>query len=89
MPDEVERVYTIPLRQRLKNVPRSKRAPTAVKLVKQHIHRHMKADEGDVWIDPLLSEHIWSRGITNAPGRLRVRAIKFEDGIVEVSLQEE
>lgn len=88
MPDEEERVYTIPLRQEIQKVPRTDRAPKAIDTIKSFISRHMKAHEPDVWIDPILSEHVWDRGRENPPGKVRVRAIKFEDGIVEVSLQD-
>lgn len=88
MPDEEERVYTIPLRKEIQKVPRTKRAPEAIKEIKTYISRHMEAAEPDVWIDPILSEHVWSNGREKPPGKVRVRAIKFEDGIVEVSLQD-
>ena len=83
---EEERIYTIPLRK-VVNVPRTKRAPVAIKEVRRFIVRHMKSDT--VWIDGRVNELLWARGIQNPPSRIRVRAIKFEDGFVEVSLPEE
>lgn len=88
MPDEVERVYTIPLRKAVQKVPRTERAPKAIKTIRQFICRHMDATGEDVWIDPILSDRVWERGRQKPPGKVRVRAIKFEDGIVEVSLQD-
>lgn len=88
MPDEEERVYTIPLRKTFSKVPRTRRAPKAIKTIRSYVCRHMKAEPDDVWIDPILSEHVWSRGREKPPGKVRIRAIKFEDGIVEVSLQD-
>ena len=86
--EEVERMYTIPLRV-VKDVPRTKRAPRAITEIRKYISRHMKTPKDDVWIDPPLSERIWSRGIQKPPSKIRVKAIKFEDGLVEVSLPED
>jgi large subunit ribosomal protein L31e len=49
----------------------------------------MKAKTEDVWIDPQINERLWRRGIEKPPHRIRVRVIKFEDELVEVSLPEE
>ena len=46
----------------------------------------MKVSEDDVWIDKGLNEAIWARGITNPPIHITVKAVKFEDDLVEVSL---
>ncbi len=86
--EEIERVYTIPLRD-TKTVPRTKRAKRAIKEIREFVIRHMKADEENVWIDTKLNELIWARGIQNPPSKVRIRAIRFEDGLVEVSLPEE
>jgi large subunit ribosomal protein L31e len=85
---EEERIYTIPLRI-AKSVPRGKRTPRAIKFIKSYIARHMKANDEDIWIDPRLNEALWSRGIQKVPPKIRVRAVKFEDDLVEVSLPEE
>lgn len=88
MPDEEERVYTIPLREEIQKVPRTERADKAMKTIESFVSRHMNRPAEDVWIDPILSEHVWSDGREKPPGKVRVRAIKFEDGVVEVSLQD-
>jgi len=46
-------------------------------------------EEKNVWIDPPVNESIWRRGIENPLRRIRVRAVKFEDDLVEVTLPEE
>jgi large subunit ribosomal protein L31e len=46
-------------------------------------------EEKEVWLDYRLNELIWSRGIENPPRKVRVKAIRFEDGLIEVSLPEE
>ena len=85
MPEEEERIFTIPLRN-VKTIPRTKRAPVAIRTIKSYICRHMKSDEDKVWIDNDINQEVWSRGIQKPPSKIRVKAIKFEDGLVEVSL---
>jgi len=86
--DQEEQVLMVPLRDARK-APRTKRAPRAIEAVRDFISRHMKADRDDVWIDPEVNQLLWRRGIQKPPPRARLRAIKFEDGRVEVSLPEE
>lgn len=85
---EIEKVYTIPLRV-VKRVPRTHRAERAVTEVKRYVARHLKADLEKVWLDNPLNEALWARGMQKPPSKLRVKAIKFDDGVVEVSLPEE
>jgi large subunit ribosomal protein L31e len=85
MSDEIERTITIPLRA-TKMVPRSRRALRAVKEVRDNVARHMKADADKIWIDQALNEKIWERGIQKPPKRITVKAVKYDDGLVEVSL---
>ncbi len=87
MAEEEERVVTVPLGE-CWNLPRTKRVPGAVRLIKDFVTRHMHAKEEDVWIDPKVNELLWSRGIQKPPRRITVRVIKFEDELVEVSLPE-
>jgi len=86
--EEEERILNIPLRK-TKTVPRTKRAKRAITEIREYVMRHLKAEEKDIWIDNRLNELIWSRGIQKPPSMVKVRAIKFEDGLVEVSLAEE
>ena len=85
--DETERIINIPLRA-TKMAPRTKRAKRAIKEIRENIMRHMKVAEEKVWIDTALNEKIWERGIQNPPSRISVKAVKFDDGLVEVSLPE-
>lgn len=82
-----ERVITVPLRD-AKNAPRHERADKAVKHVREHLSRHFKAPEGEVNLDESINEAIWSRGRKKIPSRVRVRAAKFDDGVVEAELAE-
>lgn len=82
-----EKVMNITLKK-TKLAPRSKRAKRAVNEVREQVVRHMKAKEEDVWIDHRLNEALWVRGMRNPPMHIKVKMVKFEDGLVEVSLPE-
>jgi len=86
--DENERIMNIPLKD-TKAVPRSKRANRAIKEIREYVARHMKVDDDYVWIDTGVNELIWSRGIQKPPTKVTIRAVRFEDGLVEVSLAKE
>jgi large subunit ribosomal protein L31e len=49
----------------------------------------MKGEPEDVWIDPRLNTFIWQHGAAHIPSKIRVKAIRFEDGLIEVDLAEE
>ncbi|RLE55131.1 MAG: 50S ribosomal protein L31e [Thermoprotei archaeon] len=82
---ELERVYTVPLRI-TRFVPRTKRAPRAIRFLRDFMARHMKTDVEKVKIMPEVNEYIWSRGIEKPPRKIRVRAVKLKDGTVKVYL---
>ena len=86
MAEEIERIYVIPLKKR--NFRSSVAAPTAVKQVKHYLRRHMKVDDNDIWIDDSLNTALWSHGKYKIENKIRVRAVKFEDGVVEAYLPE-
>lgn len=79
---DTERVYTIPLKV-VKNVPVYRRSDRAMAEVRKYLARHMKTPAENVKIDQSLNEVIWARGDMKPPTRVRVRAVKFEDGGVE------
>lgn len=82
---ELERIYTIPLRK-TKDLVRSRRADLAVRDVKRFLSRHMKSEQ--IWLDASVNEALWSKGKFTIPSRIRVRATRFNDGVVEVTLPE-
>jgi large subunit ribosomal protein L31e len=84
---EVERIYVVPLR-RAKIGPTSRAAPRAVDDVRSFLMKHMKVEEKNVWIDDSLNKAIWAHGRYWVPSKIRVRAVKFEDGVVEATLPE-
>ena len=77
-----EKVYTIPLRHVWVVTPRGKRAPRAVRDVRNFVSRHMKAEE--VSISNEVNEAIWARSINKPPRKIAVRAVKDKEGKVVV-----
>ena len=82
----IEQIYIIPLRE-VKKAPRWKRSQRAIKDIKQYLKKHMKSDE--VKLDSSINERIWERGSEKPPRKIRVRAMKFEDGQVQAELAED
>ncbi|MBS3080211.1 50S ribosomal protein L31e [Candidatus Pacearchaeota archaeon] len=85
----LEREYIIPLRKEWLKVPKYKRASKAVKALKQFLARHMKNYDRDlrnIKIDQDLNNEIRFRGIKKPPAKIRVKAKKFDSGIVKVEL---
>jgi large subunit ribosomal protein L31e len=78
-----ERVYTIPLKA-ARYVPPNRRASKAVRILKKFIGRHLKVE--NIIILPEVNEKIWERGIEKPPRKIRVKASKDEEGVVEVAL---
>jgi large subunit ribosomal protein L31e len=81
-----EQIYVIPLRD-VKRAPRWKRSNKAVKDIRAFLVKHMKSE--DVKIDRSINEKVWERGSEKPPRKIRVRAMKFEDGQVQAELAEE
>lgn len=48
--------------------------------------RHMKVNKENVWIDTHVNDKLWENGIRNPPSKITIKAIKFDDGLVEISL---
>jgi large subunit ribosomal protein L31e len=88
--DFEERVVTVPLRD-ARAEPSNERADRAMTIVREHLAKHFKVDEGEVRLDPDINESIWQQGRSNPPSKLRVRAARFvEDGepVVEAETAE-
>jgi large subunit ribosomal protein L31e len=84
---ELERIYVIPLR-RAKIGPTSRAVPRAVIDIRTFLMKHMKVEQKNVWIDDSLNKKLWTHGKFWVPSKIRVRAVKFEDGVVEATLPE-
>ena len=79
---DTERIYTIPLRE-AKKVPGWRRTNRAMDVVKDYLSTNMKTPVENVKIAASLNEVLWARGGHKPPLKVRVRAVKFEDGGVE------
>lgn len=91
-----ERFYTIPLGKAW-IAPSKKRAPRAIRIIRDFIKRHMKVEtlEGSeeteskrIIISNEVNEKIWERGIEKPPRKIRVKAVKDREGNVTVYLAE-
>jgi large subunit ribosomal protein L31e len=65
--EAIENIYTIPFYPQLNKTAPYKRTPRAIKLLKEFILKHTKAD--NVIINEELNEFMWKRGIRNPPRR--------------------
>jgi len=81
-----EQIYVIPLRG-TRRAPRWKRSNVAIKDIRTYLSRHMKSE--DVKLDRSINERVWDRGAEKPPSRIRVRAMKIDDGQVQAELAEE
>ena len=81
-----EQIYIIPLRD-VQHTPRWERGKRAMKAIRDFLAQHMKSDE--IKLDQSINEAIWERGSHKPPSRIRIRAMKFEDGQVQAELAEE
>jgi large subunit ribosomal protein L31e len=81
-----EQIYIIPLRA-VQHTPRWERGKRAMKAIRDFLARHMKSE--DIKLAQNINEAVWERGSHKPPSRIRVRAMKFEDGQVQAELAEE
>jgi large subunit ribosomal protein L31e len=67
----VTREYTIHLHKHLHGTTFKKRAPKAIKVIRDFAQKTMGT--ADVRLDPSLNKQVWSKGIKNVQHRIRVR----------------
>ncbi|MCS6770045.1 MAG: 50S ribosomal protein L31e [Candidatus Caldarchaeum sp.] len=84
--EEAEKVFTIPLGDAWKG-SRLRRADAAVRIVKEYVKRHSKAE--NVKISPKVVEKIWENGRQNPPRRIRVVLDEEDEETVTVRLEGE
>ena len=95
-----EKFYTISLGKAWIAVPK-KRAPRAMKIIKDFVKRHMKFEAREeleeeeeeeepkrLVVSNEVNERVWRRGIQKPPRKVRVRAAKDKDGNITVYLAE-
>ncbi len=80
-----EKIYVINL-SRLYWTGRRRRAPRAIKKIREFIKRHVKAEQ--IVIDESVNEYIFSRAYDKPPRRIAVRVIPLdsEGKVVKVAL---
>ena len=76
-----EKFYTVNLRD-LWTGPKDKRAPKAVRTLREFVKRHMKVD--NVKVSNEINQEIWARSIQKPPRKLKIRAVKDKEGQVIV-----
>ena len=74
MPEE--KIYVIGLR-RLYWTGRSRRAPRAIKKIKEYLYRHTKAER--IVIDESINEYVFSKAYDRPPKKVAVRIIQLDD----------
>ena len=85
----IEREYIVPLRKGWLKVPKYKRANKAIKTLKEFIAKHMKVYDRDlrkIKIDELINNEIRFRGMYKPVSKIKVKAKKYDNGIVRVEL---
>ncbi len=82
----MEKIFTINLREAY-GKPRNKRAPRAIKIIKEFALRHMKGNEAKVSIK--LNAFIWAHSIQKPPRRVKVKMLKKDDVVYIFHIDEE
>jgi large subunit ribosomal protein L31e len=80
--EDTTRIYTVNLAKAW-DTPKYRRTDRVINIIKEFTQHHMQTDK--VKIDQDLNRHIWSRGKTNPPRKIRLRMIKEDDDTVVVS----
>lgn len=80
MPEE--KIFVVSLGE-VKKAPRYRRVNRATKLIREFLARHMKSEK--IKLDPKLNEKLWERGQEKPPFKIRVKAVKDDDGVVHAS----
>ncbi|PTD94041.1 50S ribosomal protein L31e [archaeon SCG-AAA382B04] len=83
-----EKLIKIPLNG-VKETSRRLRAKKAINKTKVELKKHLNSSEENIYLDNSINEKIWERGIENPPNEIRVRARRFEDGVVEAEIAED
>ncbi|MDS0256111.1 50S ribosomal protein L31e [Thermoplasmatales archaeon AK] len=80
-----ETLINVPLRAAKKS-PVTRRADSAIEVLKETVARNVKIDPAKIWIDSKVNEIIWSRGRKKIPSLMRIKVIKLQDGTAEIIL---
>jgi large subunit ribosomal protein L31e len=87
----LEREYIVPLRAGWLKAQKYKRGNRAIKELKLFLVRHMKVYDRDtrkIKVDILLNNELRFRGIKKPQNKIKIKAIKYDNGEVVVKLAE-
>jgi Ribosomal protein L31E len=76
-----EQIYTIPLRAAVQEYPMWKRSNKAIKVIREYLSKHMKVEEEKIKISAALNESVWAHGIEKPPLKVRVKAVRSDEGV--------
>jgi len=79
-----ERIYTINLKYPTLKYARWKNSQKSSRVVREFLKKHMKTEQ--VKIGRSISEKIWKRGDQKPPSKIKIKAIKTDDGTVKAEL---
>ena len=80
-----EKIMTLNLRKKMVKISRWKRARDYSRIFREILKKKLKTKK--IKIDKKLNEKIWKRGIENPPLKIRIKAIKQDDGF-KIELKE-
>lgn len=79
-----ERIFTINLGKEFRKYSRLEKSKRSVAKVRNFLKRHMKSD--DIKIGSSINEEIWKKGDQSPPPKIRIKAIKTDEGVVRAEL---
>lgn len=79
-----EKVMVFNLRQAALKTPKQRRSRDIISILRRGAAKFSK--NGEVKIDPKISEKIWSRGRKNPQMKLKIKLRKLDNGSVETEL---
>ena len=65
---------------------KSRRADTAVQIIKDSVSRYTKSDVDKIWMDNKVNEMLWDRSRKHIKTKVSLKIIKLEDGTTEILL---
>lgn len=81
-----EKILTINLRKKLIKVAKWRRAKDYVKFLREKLKRNFKTEK--IKIDKKLNEKIWERSIEKPLLKIRIKAVKLDDGSIKAELMD-
>ena len=86
---KTERNFIIGFNKVISLVPTTKRAPKAVKYIKAFMKKHFKVAVKEVVVSSKLNNLIWADGIGHIPRKVEVKAVKHDNKVHVLLLNEE